>query len=400
MAQDSLRILYVADGRSPIALNWIGYFTNQGYEVHLVSTFPCEPPPALASFEVLHVALGGASGRLEERQSGMRGTLRRVVPVELRTSIRQWLGPLTLPKAARRLNAVISRLRPDLVHAMRIPYEGMLAAQAYRLGGAQFTCPLLISVWGNDFTLHAPSTPFMSQHTRRALNQAAALHTDCQRDLRLAQRWGFSTEKPGIVVPGNGGISSDLFYPADPPSSDGSPTIINPRGFRPYVQNRAFFHSLPLVLRDAPETHVLCPAMAGEEQAIRWLQELNIASAVSLLPIQTRSQMGELFRKSGIVVSPTTHDGTPNSVLEAMACGCFPVVGDIEALREWIIHGENGLLVNPRDPAALAEAILTAIKQPDLRARAAKINTRLIAEKADYRRVMSQAEGFYRELVG
>jgi glycosyltransferase involved in cell wall biosynthesis len=399
MMQGSLKLLFVADGRSPIALNWIGYFTAQGYEVHLVSTFPCEPPAALASFEVLPVALGGAAGKPEEKHSGRRGALRRAVPVELRTAVRQWLGPLTLPKAARRLNAILSRLRPDLIHAMRIPYEGMLAAQAIHLGNAQITCPLLISVWGNDFTLHAPSTPLMARQTSRALKQAGALHTDCQRDLRLAHRWGFSPEKPGIVLPGNGGVSSDLFYPSKGNSSEGPPMVINPRGFRPYVQNRAFFRSLPMVLRNEPETRIICPAMAGEEQAIRWLEDLNISSAVSLLPLQTRSQMGDLFRKASIVVSPTTHDGTPNTVLEAMACGCFPVVGDIEALREWIIQGENGLLVNPLDPTALAGAILTAIKQRELRARAAEINTRLIAERADYRRVMMQAERFYQELA-
>ena len=55
--------------------------------------------------------------------------------VGLRTTLRQWLGPLTLPGAARRLRTLIDHLQPDLIHAMRIPYEGMLAA----LAGAQRT---------------------------------------------------------------------------------------------------------------------------------------------------------------------------------------------------------------------------------------------------------------------
>ena len=51
-----MRILFVADGRSPIALNWIGYFLEQGYEVHLASTFACPADVRLASFTVIPVA--------------------------------------------------------------------------------------------------------------------------------------------------------------------------------------------------------------------------------------------------------------------------------------------------------------------------------------------------------
>ncbi len=50
--------------------------------------------------------------------------------MRLRTALRQWLGPLTLPGAARQLRLLIDQVQPDLVHAMRIPYEGMLAALA------------------------------------------------------------------------------------------------------------------------------------------------------------------------------------------------------------------------------------------------------------------------------
>ncbi len=51
-----MRLLFVADGRSPIALNWIDYFLQQDDEVHLVSTFPCAADPRLASFTFIPVA--------------------------------------------------------------------------------------------------------------------------------------------------------------------------------------------------------------------------------------------------------------------------------------------------------------------------------------------------------
>ncbi|NJN44015.1 MAG: hypothetical protein HC806_04335, partial [Anaerolineae bacterium] len=124
------------------------------------------------------------------------GVLRTLTTPRLRTAIRQWLGPLTLAGAARRLQTIIQTLSPDIIHAMRIPYEGMIAALAVKrvsLVGAKTQplatrnkIPLLISVWGNDFTLHANSTPLMARYTRLAIQQAFALHTDCYRDVRLA----------------------------------------------------------------------------------------------------------------------------------------------------------------------------------------------------------------------
>jgi len=127
--------------------------------------------------------------------------------------------------------------------------------------------------------------------------------------------------------------------------------------------------------------------------------ELGIADKVDLLPTQTRQQMAELFRRAMITLSITTHDGTPNTLLEAMACGCFPIAGDIESLREWITPGLNGLLVDPQDVEGLAEAILQAIGQPEVRRLAREKNLELVKDRAEYRKCMREAEEFYRKLV-
>lgn len=411
MAFKPLKLLFVADGRSPIALNWIDYFIQQGHQVHLASSYPCSPDLCLASLEIVPAAFGEMAGGLEisrkidndaggrktGRATRARSLIRKSIPVRARTGMRQWFGPLTLPRAARRLQEVAGRIRPDLVHAMRIPYEGMLAAMA------DLPAPLLISVWGNDFTLHAGSTPLMARYTRQAMRRASALHTDCFRDLRLAKAWGFSEERPARVLPGNGGLQLGVFYPAkgreQRPIPGNVPTVINPRGIRAYVRIDTFFRAVPYVLEQNDSVRFVCTEMAGEARAQRWVGELGITSAVELLPRQSRRGMADLFRQSDLAVSPATHDGTPNTLLEAMACGCFPIAGDIESLREWITPGVNGMLFDPANPRQLAQAILKAIASPELRRSAFEQNLRLVSERADYQRVMPQAEGFYRSIM-
>jgi glycosyltransferase involved in cell wall biosynthesis len=395
-----MRILFVADGRSPIALNWIAGFVERGHETHLASTFACNLGLHLASLTIVPAAFSGlkAIDNAAGSQGGRKGFLWGASTLKLRTGFRQWLGPLTLPRSARRLREVVDRIQPDIIHAIRIPYEGMIAALA------EPAAPLLVSVWGNDFTLHAPANALMGRYTRLTLNRAQALHTDCYRDVRLAQTWGFPHDRPSIVLPGGGGIQMDVFNMRGRELSLeagglGFPVVINPRGFRAYVRNDTFFKAIPIVLEKYPNARFLCPSMASEPQAQGWIERLGLSGKVELLPQQTRLQMADLFRQAQVAVSPTFHDGTPNTVLEAMACGCFPIVGDIESLREWIIPGVNGLLVDPADPQALAEAVLVALDQPELRQRAAARNVQLIAERAEYARVMTQAEAFYKHLI-
>ena len=383
-----MRLLFVADGRSPIAQNWIRFFAQgaeHGQEVYLASTFTCSLDFPLNGLEIILVAFSGL------KKASQRPGTASARTVGLRTAIRQWFGPLTIRRAANQLHSFIDRVKPDLVHAMRIPYEGMMAADAYQ------GTPLVVSTWGNDFTLHAPSTRLMSHYTRWTMQVANALHADCHRDVRLAKEWGFGRGKPALVSPGNGGIRTDVFYP--PASPVEKPVIINPRGFRPYVRNDVFFKAIPLVLAQKPDAKFLFSLMAGEAQAEQWISKLGIGQAVELLPPMSHSRMAETFRRAQIVASPSIHDGTPNSLLEGIACGCFPVAGDLESIREWIKPGENGLLFDSNDPQSIADALLVAIENKNLRREAAGLNQNIIAARAEYTDSMKRAVEFYEGIV-
>ncbi len=380
-----MRILFVADGRSPIAQNWIRYFADRGDEVYLASTFNCMVDFPLKGLEITPVAFSGTKKSSTSSRTASSRT------IGLRAAIRHFLGPLTISRASKRLRGFIERVQPDLVHAMRIPYEGMLAADAYT------GIPLLISVWGNDFTLHASSTSLMDHYTHWTMNVADALHADCYRDIRLAKQWGFEPSKPTLVTPGNGGIRADIFYPPSKPVDE--PIIFNPRGFRAYVRNDVFFQAIPLVLKKYTNAKFISASMANESQALQQIGKLDIRQSVELLPTLPHFQMADVFRRAQIVVSPSIHDGTPNSLLEGMACGCFPIAGNLDSIREWITSGKNGILTDATDPQKLADAILEGLENKTLRDQATGLNQKIIMERAEYTRCMSLAEKFYSSLI-
>jgi glycosyltransferase involved in cell wall biosynthesis len=71
--------------------------------------------------------------------------------------------------------------------------------------------------------------------------------------------------------------------------------------------------------------------------------------------------------KASIVVLPSYREGTPRSVLEAMAMGRPIITSDVAGCRETVMHGENGLLVPARDVAALEDALRFLADRPDVR---------------------------------
>jgi glycosyltransferase involved in cell wall biosynthesis len=399
-----MRLLFVVDARSTISRCWIRHFIERGYDVHVVSSHVCDPQalPGAKLYQ-LPIAFGrisrpNSAGGAHNGRGTLGGALRRLDRAT-RGRIRSWLAPLDLLPHVPRLRKVCDTIGPDLVHAMRIPYEGIVASMAVKRR------PLLISCWGNDFTLHTATVPdrFL---IRQAMRRADALHCDCARDVRLARQWGFQAQNPSIVLPSAGGVDPLTFHPGEPHLNGwdlnlprNARVIFNPRGLRVYIRNDSFFQAIPLVLRQEPRAFFVCAGMEGEPYAERCVRELGIAPHVRFLPTLNQKQLAEFFRLAEITVSPSTHDGTPNTLLEAMASGCFPVAGDIESVREWIDDGLNGLLCDPASAESIAAALLKAMRDSELRQRAVQHNLKVACECTEYSRVMSRSEAFYGEVI-
>ncbi len=391
-----MKLLIIADGRSPITRRWIRMLQPLEHTIDLISTYPCQPVDGVNETIIFPVAFAHLSG--SQAGGSAKVTGRRMVSRYrgLAATMRHWLGPMTINRLEKDYLALLERLEPDLVHALRIPYEGMLASRT------PAEIPLVISTWGNDFTYHAISNGVMGSATRRALLRADGLMADTTRDLRIARTWSFNPGKPAVSLPGNGGIDLDEMESITRGIGLSVPWhVINPRGFRSgSVRNDTFFKSIPLILSLHPDVQFVCPWMAGQAEALRWVNKLRIFDNVSLLPMISQAELWREFARSLVSVSVSEHDGTPNSLLEAMSIGCLPVCGDIESIREWITNGENGILVDPTDPYALAEAVQRGITDSDFRRAAAERNLEIIRTRAEVSAVRQQVVEFYSRMTG
>jgi glycosyltransferase involved in cell wall biosynthesis len=112
--------------------------------------------------------------------------------------------------------------------------------------------------------------------------------------------------------------------------------------------------------------------------------ELGVADRVNFVSAIPHERMPEYLRGSAVYISTARSDGASVSLLEAMACGAFPVVADIAANREWIEDGRNGFLFSAESAKELAEKILESLDREDLRDSACEMNAQIIEQRAQW----------------
>jgi glycosyltransferase involved in cell wall biosynthesis len=113
----------------------------------------------------------------------------------------------------------------------------------------------------------------------------------------------------------------------------------------------------------------------------------------------THNQIAKTLQKATSFVLPSLKEGMPNALLESMACG-KPVIGsDISGINDLVTHGQNGLLVPPRNPEALANAILTLLGSKNLRRRLGQSARQLIVREYSWDIIIKKIEKVYHEAV-
>lgn len=107
----------------------------------------------------------------------------------------------------------------------------------------------------------------------------------------------------------------------------------------------------------------------------------------------------EYLKSFDVFVLPSVEEGIPRCIMEAHVAR-VPVVGtDIDGIRELITPEQTGLLVPPRNPGALAEAINHLLDSPEIAKRLALNGRKLIEERFSAERMAEQYNSLYRSLV-
>ena len=107
-----------------------------------------------------------------------------------------------------------------------------------------------------------------------------------------------------------------------------------------------------------------------KKHAFGFIQENHLEDKIEFVGRILGGEKEKFLVDTDIFVFPSWCEGHPIVVIEAMAAGC-PVIStkNVGAIPETVINGETGILVEKKNPEAVAEAIINLIEHPELRIR-------------------------------
>jgi L-malate glycosyltransferase len=274
-------------------------------------------------------------------------------------------GPDVLPLAPRtevdftsawRLTRWLRDIRPAVVHA-HDPHAVALAALA--LSFQRVTpAPVLVASRRVDFALKANSFSRL-KHRQVHLFICAS---DAIRQMLVAQD---VPESRAVTV--HEGVDLDHIA-ARPPRSlheefwlpRGVPVVLNVAALTGHKGQRYLIDAAALVVRERPDTRVVILGEGALRAALEHqVKDLGLVRHV-LLP-GFRPDVLSLLKTCDVFVMSSVMEGLGTSLLDAMACARPIVATSTGGIPEVVVDGETGLLVPPRDAAALAGAIVTLI---------------------------------------
>ncbi|MBZ2206833.1 glycosyltransferase family 4 protein [Massilia sp. R798] len=126
--------------------------------------------------------------------------------------------------------------------------------------------------------------------------------------------------------------------------------------------------------------------------------QLGIAERLDILGWIGPQDKADQLARAAVFCLPSHAEGLPMALLEAMAVGKAVLVSDVGAIPEAVTDGDNGLLVAPRDVAALAAALERLLSDHALRRRLGAHARQTVAERFSTAVVGATLSGVYREL--
>ncbi len=163
------------------------------------------------------------------------------------------------------------------------------------------------------------------------------------------------------------------------------------------TEQKGISYLIQALARTAPDQPRLRLLILGDGPLRQSLQKLaeDLTIQDRVLFTGFRTDIGELLQIMDIYALPSLWEGHPLVLLEAMAAGKPVVATDIPGSREVVAPEQTGLLVPPRDPHQLAQALLLLASDSSLRQRMGDAGRRLLLERFTIDRMTREYEALY-----
>jgi glycosyltransferase involved in cell wall biosynthesis len=301
--------------------------------------------------------------------------------------------------AAWRLARVVTRMRPDVIHA-HDPHGIAMASLARSIGAASARDrrgPALVASRRVDFHLKGNS---LSRWKHRQVDCFIAASDAIRRILvsdgvpeerAVTVHEGIDVERVAGTPAVN--VHEAFWLPRQ------APVVGNVAALVPHKGQRHLIEAAHLVVQDIPDARFV---ILGEgelrEQLERQVREHHLEKHV-LLPGFRTDVIGCIKGFDVFAMSSVT-EGLGTSLLDAMACGKPIVATTAGGIPEVVVNGETGLLAEPRDHHAMARAIARLLNDERLRTRMGQAGLVRVRQHFTVERMVAQTVRVYARVAG
>ena len=332
-----------------------------------------------AGYEVL--AVGDAPEMEWAERFQELGIRYRQIPVE-----RNGTNPLRDLKALKELYRLLKEERPDKIFAYQaktVIYGGIAAGM---LGISEFY-PMIAGVGsvflGDGFKKKLIRTILVTEY-KLGLKKAKNVFFQNRDDLAVFTACGILPENKVVMLHGSG-VNLDKFPSAALPEEPGFLCIsrlIRDKGVGEYLEAAREIHK-----RHPNVRCVLVGPFDTNPSAIKPEDLQPYIDDSSVVYVGEQKDVYPYLRECTAYVLPSYHEGTPKTVLEAMASSRAIITTDAPGCRETVTDGVNGYLVPVKDVSAIVEAMEKIIADPDKTMEMARAARCIAEDKYDVNKV-------------
>jgi glycosyltransferase involved in cell wall biosynthesis len=325
------------------------------------------------------------------------------VEVETIPTLRREVSLMDDVRSFFRLRKIIAEFRPHVVHT-HASKGGALGRLAACLAGV----PVVVHTFhGHVFRGYfgGAATSFLIRLERSLARRSTAIVvlSDSQRD-EIVEEFRIAPAEKVRVIPL--GLDLDPFLDArrNPGTLrkrlgiDAEAPLVATVGRLVAIKNHgSFLRAARTILDEKPEVRFVVVGDGEERPGLESLcEELGISHAVTFTGWVR--DMCEVYPDTDVLALSSVNEGTPVSVIEAMASGCCVVAARAGGTVDVVRDGEDGLTVPVGDDGALAASILRVLGDADLRHRLGEA-ARESAKRYGADRLVADMEELYTELV-
>lgn len=310
-------------------------------------------------------------------------------PIAHTMGMRDWGRWAISPLVLRRLWKELVAWAPDIVHinSGHLLYSPLI-------GAMRRTFPLVYTM--HDAHLHPGEwRPYERLKIGPLLRHAdrIILHSELIRAQAIAEHH-VAAERTAVIscgllrLPGLEGL----------PVEEQPNRLLLPGRIHAYKGYEIILRALPIIAEVVPDVHL---TIAGAGNIEPWLSQIDEQSdrVTVIKRFLSETELLRLMQESGLVVLPYIEASQSGVALLASSCGKAVVASRVGSVPEVVEHGETGLLVEPGDPRALADAVVQLLRDPARRTRMGLAARTLNEKRYGPSEIGRRLRALYKEVV-